>query len=106
VDGSEEKENGKLDWLLDDAEIDSPLGSDGEKKQDPKILLLKTLKNHLSQHNLRMQYKINVARKAFSMLKIRQDYIKSQIDSMYESAVAKRNQRQKAMAKVRQILSK
>ncbi|OMJ94420.1 hypothetical protein SteCoe_2474 [Stentor coeruleus] len=81
----------KLDWLLDDAEVNSPLGSDDEKKQDPKLLLLKTLNSHLAQHNLRMQYKINVARKAFSMLKIRQDYIKTQIDSLYQAAIKKLN---------------
>lgn len=78
----------KVDWLLDDLEINSPLGSDSEKKSDPKLSLLKALNSHLGQHNLRMQYKINLARRTFSMLKSRQDYIKSQIEEMLTIATS------------------
>jgi CRP-like cAMP-binding protein len=85
----EEGQKEKLDWLLDDANVDSPLGSDRESKtkNNPKLLLLKTLNTHLAQHNLRMQYKINVAKKAFGLLKARQGYIKTQIENMYQSVV-------------------
>jgi hypothetical protein len=86
---SENEQKEKLDWLLDDANVDSPLGSDGESKSktNPKLLLLKTLNSHLAQHNLRMQYKINVAKKAFGLLKARQGYIKTQIENMYQSVI-------------------
>lgn len=79
----------RLDWLLDDANVGSPLGTESDSKYDPKLLLLKTLNTHLAQHNLRMQYKINVARKAFGLLKARQGYIRTQIDNMYQSAMEK-----------------
>ena len=77
----------KLDWLLDDVEINSPdLDTDDKSKSDPKLLLMRTLNNHLAQHNLRMQYKINVARKAFTLLKSRQDQIKVQIQALLTAA--------------------
>ena len=90
---SENEQKEKLDWLLDDANVDSPLGSDGESKSkaNPKLLLLKTLNSHLAQHNLRMQYKINVAKKAFGLLKARQGYIKTQIENMYQSVIFDRS---------------
>ena len=79
----------RFDWLLDDANVGSPLGTESDSKTDPKLLLLKTLNSHLAEHNWRMQCKINVARKAFGLLKVRQEFIKSQIDTMYQSAIEK-----------------
>lgn len=51
-----------IGWFADEAQVRSPDLSEGENDPNCKLILLNTVLNHLSKHEIRIKYKMSVAK--------------------------------------------